>query len=261
MKNSLKIIITVLFIVTFAGCSLFSKRYTKNITGENRITASGKKSFKLNNINGRIKISHTDDPFIIVKYDVSLKVKKNDLDDQVKLIGVKIDSLSPNVNVEVEMPEEHGLVIFDNSSKANFEIFVPDGIDVSIDNTNGNLIFNEMTNNINAEVINGNVDLIDDSGNAKVDITNGSFHGVIDSTKGLSVETINGSIRVNAKKNFAGQINSSSVHGKFTYEGLEFTKVRSTDKKDFEGDIGTSTSKIKFSTTNGNVNIISVEKK
>ncbi|CAN5456233.1 hypothetical protein BH10BAC5_BH10BAC5_10010 [soil metagenome] len=266
MTRTLKIIITVFFIISFAGCSLFSRRYTKNISGESRVTATGKTSFKLDNTNGRIKIAHTDEPFIIIKYDASMKVKKNDMDDLSKNFTLRIDSMSSSVTVESEIPEEHGIMIFEHSVKINYEIFLPDGIDVSIDNVNGNLIFDKMTNNITVDLVNGNVDFIEDSGNSKVDITNGSFHGVVDSTRGMNIDITNGNIRLNTKKYFAGEVTANVMHGKFTHEGIEFTKVKNNSEKDnfgekdFYGEIGTSGSKLRFNITNGNINITSLEK-
>lgn len=265
MSNTLKIIVTVLFIITFAGCSLFSRRYTKIYTGENRVMAKGKTGFKLDNSNGRIRVSHTDEPFIIIKYEIQNKVKKQEYEDASKGYSLKIDSTGNVVSVEAEEPEEHGFV-FEHSFRANYEIFLPDGIDVSIDNINGNVIFNEMGNDLKADVANGSVDLQNNSGKINVEITNGTFNGTIDSTKGMNVEVVNGNIRMKTRKNFAGMVDIDIVHGKFSHEGIDFTKVRNSDKneyggnKEFHGDIGTSENKLTYTVTNGNVNIIALEK-
>jgi len=266
MSSTLRIIIVLLFITTFAGCSMFSRRYTKLYTGENRVTAAGKKRFTLDNTNGRIKVSHTNEDFIIIKYDIERKVKKSELEDAKKSFDLRIDSLSSLVKVEVDEPEEHGFV-FGNSFRANFEIFVPDGIDIEINNANGNLIFDEMGNNITADLTNGSVDLQSNTGVSKVSIANGSLNATIDSTKGMDVEIINGNIRLKTKKNFSGQISTDIVHGKFTHEGIDFSKIKGDrdDKnysgfKEFDASIGNSEAKLKYSVTNGNISIIALEK-
>ena len=199
MSNALKIIVTILFIITFAGCSLFSRRYTKNYTGESKILAKGKTGFKLDNSNGRVKVSHTDEPFIIIKYDIQNKVKKQEYEDGSRGYSLTIDSTGNVVKVEAEEPEEHGFV-FEHSFRANYEIFLPDGIEVNIDNVNGNVIFNQMGNDIKADVQNGSVDAMDNSGKINVEIANGTFNGTIDSTKGMYVEVVNGSIRMKTQR-------------------------------------------------------------
>ncbi len=154
MSNALKITVTIFFIINFAGCSFFSRRYTKNYSGETRVMAKGKTGFKLDNSNGRIKVSHTDEPFIIIKYDIQNKVKKQEYEDASKGYSLTIDSTGNIVKVEAEEPEEHGFV-FEHSFRANYEIFLPDGIEANIDNINGNVIFNQMGNDIKADVQNG----------------------------------------------------------------------------------------------------------
>ena len=265
MRSTLKIIVVLLFITTFAGCSMFSRRFTKMYTGENRVTAVGKKSFTLDNTNGRIKVSHTNEDFIIIKYDIERKVKKSELDDAKKTFDLRIDSTGSQVRVVVDEPEEHGFV-FGNSFRANFEIFVPEGVDLEINNVNGNIIFDEMGNNIITELTNGSVDLQNNTGVSKVNIVNGSLNATVDSTKGMDVEIVNGNIRLKTKKNFAGQISTDIVHGKFTHEGIEFTKVKDRDDKnysstkEFDGSIGNSDAKLKYSVTSGNISIIALER-
>ncbi len=265
MSSTLKILITLFFIVTFAGCSMFSRRYTKTYTGENRVTAEGKKRFTMDNRNGRIRVSHTNEDFIIIKYDVERKVKKSELEDGKKTFDLRIDSTNGYVRLSIDEPEEHGFV-FGNSFRANFEIFVPDGISLEINNVNGNLIFDEMGNNITADLTNGSVDLQSNTGVSKVNIVNGSLNATIDSTKGMEVDIVNGSIRLKTKKNFSGLISTDIVHGKFTHEGIDFTKIKdredknSKSTKEFDGAIGTSDVKLKYSVTNGNISIIALEK-
>ena len=60
-------------------------------------------------------------------------------------------------------------------------------------------------------------------------------------------------------------VNVDIVHGKFTHEGIEFSKIRNSDKselggnKEFQGDIGTSENKLTYTVTNGNINIIGLD--
>jgi len=278
-KNAVTFLLLVLFAaVSFSGlsgCSAFKKKYEKNEVREYKINTSGKTKLSVDNTNGKIRIFRSEkDSVMTVKVDISKYVTKKEMDNPIKGVDVDIDSAGSEIKISESIEKDKGVFKFDigKSTTVNFDIYVPAGISVKIDGTNGKLEIEGVGNDISADITNGNVKIVKAYGNLKFDLTNGNLNANVDSTKGIDFETVNGNITLNIGKDFSGVFKAKTVNGKIVRKNLNFDKsnefvesdesVESDEfidsnewKKDFKGSIGKSDARINLNTTNGKITI------
>jgi|WetSurMetagenome_2_1015567.scaffolds.fasta_scaffold10761_3 DUF4097 and DUF4098 domain-containing protein YvlB len=267
--NTLKIkssgiVFTVFFLVFsllsgvfFTGCSLFQKRYEKVEKKEFTVNTAGKKKIVLNNTNGDIKITKSSvDSVLIIKAEATFHLTKKELKEERERINISIDTLESIINIKSDFVKENKFTIFNikYGSDISYELIVPDGIEVSIDNTNGKTEVSEVNNKVDINLTNGSVKLIHTTGKISVDITNGKITGDLDSTKGLNLKTTNGNISLTLGNTFSGKFRMEVMNGKITKKDFDFTNV-DDEKKYFKGTLGNGDAEIKLETINGKITL------
>lgn len=251
------IVLLVCFAVIFSSCSLFSQRYEKIEKGEYKLNAQGKKRFSLNNINGKVKIVKSfDKDFIFIKYEKTAYVKKRELGKPMNEITLSIDSTGNEVKIETEMESEKFGIQFNShgSNKVDYEIAVPEGMMVYVDNTNGSIEIDEVVNDAKLSTINGKINVNHSTGKLDLETTNGSIKGSVDSTKGITGSTVNGSIRFNFGPKVSAKIKADVINGSVKIDGLNM-KTDKKERKYFEGILGSGDTEIKLETTNGSIRL------
>lgn len=251
------IVLLVCCAVIFSSCSLFSSKYEKVEKGEYKLSTFGKKRFSLNNINGKVKIvKGTDKDFIYVKYEKVAYVKKRDLGKPMSEVTVSIDSTQNEIKIETEMENEKFGIQFGihESNKVDYEISVPEGMMVYVDNTNGSIEIDEIVNDAKLSTVNGKINVNHSTGKLELETTNGSIKGNVDSTKGITGSTVNGSIRFNFGPKVSAKIKADVMNGSVKIDGLNM-KTDKKDRKYFEGILGNGDAEIKLETTNGSIRL------
>ncbi len=268
-KSIIYIALLLISCTVFSSCSLFSRRYEKVEKGEYKISASGKKRFSLNNVNGKIKVvKGSDSSAIIVKYQKVVHVKKRELDQPISdEITMSLDTMGTDVKIETEFEFSRNEIQFGESreSRVDYEIFVPESIEVSLDNTNGTVDVQNLTNNAKIVTVNGIIKISRMTGKLDLETTNGTIKGSLDSTKGITAVTANGNINFTFGPKLRGKVNAEVVHGSIKTKNLKFSDLKdSRDKDEFEGYLGgdiegvlgsNSEIKIKLETTNGSIKL------
>lgn len=242
----------------FFGCSLMRKRYEKSEQKEFAFKLGEKKSLTLDNVNGRVSIRRSiNDSLIKIKADLQTSVTKKELDEPIKNIRIEIDSSDTEIRVKTNMDYEKKMFRFNigKSTKVDYDIEVPAGISVSVNNTNGKIYLEDLTNNdITVDVTNGGIKAEKVFGMLKFDVTNGSISAELDSVRGIDFETVNGSIKIKAGDKFSGMIDAGVVNGKISTKNLNI-RIDSEGRKYLKGKIGESDAVIKLNTVNGKINI------
>jgi DUF4097 and DUF4098 domain-containing protein YvlB len=261
MKNinykSTGIFIIVLLIgtITFSGCSLFQRRYEKVEKKEISVKSIGKKKVVLNNTNGDIKVIKSSvDSVLTIKAEATLHLTKKELNDEREKIKMSVDTLGDIINIKMDFVKEKRFSFFNINFgwDVDYELIVPEGIDVSLDNTNGKAEIYEVNNNVNINLTNGSVKLTRTTGVVSADITNGKIKGELDSTKGLDLKTVNGNISLELGDKFSGKFRMETVNGKISKKSFDFKDV-DDDKKYFKGTLGEGNADVKLETTNGKI--------
>lgn len=262
MKSRIIIILTgFVIILSLNGCGLMSKKYIKTETVSRNINTAGKTKVKLENTNGSVRFSRSSDSgSITVKAYKEIKVKKKFLSTPFDEIEIKMDTISSIISISTEFNKsgEDGIFKFNigRDQKVDYEITVPVNMDIAVENVNGNISSNDLNNDIKIDLINGEVAMEKYSGRMECDITNGSFSGHIDSTRGLEINTINGSVSLFLNNYMNANVRAETVHGKITDENLNFMDIIK-EKGMFKGKLGSrdSNTDIRIETVNGKIKL------
>jgi len=258
MKSNITFLLAILIIVSFtmSGCGLLSKKYEKRDTVEFKLSTSGKTKVTLENMNGKISVAKGDTtPILIVKAVKIDRVRKKDLDKPLDYIKIELDTAGSTINISSDYERHKSFINFSfNGVKINYELIVPQNMEVSLDNTNGDVDVIGLDGPIEISVTNGDIKAEHIPGKASFDITNGSFKGGLDSTRGVTLSITNGKCELDLYKSFTGAVDAEVTNGKVTYSNLQFTNVQS-EKKSFKGYIVNPDPVIKIDIVNGKVTL------
>lgn len=243
--------------ILFSGCSLFQKRYEKSEKKEMTVNVSGKKRIVLDNTSGDVKlIRNTADSTLRIKAEGIFHLTKKEMKEDLDRIRIHIDSTGEVIKIKTDYIKEKRFINFQFNigSEIDYELAVPEGIEVSVDNTNGKAEVKDLNNDINLNLTNGSVYFDNPSGNIKVDITNGKIKGELDSAKSLNFKLTNGSITLSLGEKFSGKFTLETVNGKIKTNDLSFKDV-SKEKKNFKGNLGEGNAEIYMETVNGSIKL------
>lgn len=261
MKNKIFILLIFTSVLSLSSCGLFSKKYLKTQTEDFRINTAGKSKFKLDNVRGSVTITHSNDSgALIIKARKEIKVKKKYLNTPFDEIKIKLDTISNIIKIETDVTKDREDSGFNFSigreQRVDYEIQIPSGIAIDIENVSGNVTADYLDNDLKIDLVNGEVSLEKYTGRLECEIKNGQFSGHIDSTRGVSVSTINGSVTLYLNNFMNASVRAETVNGKITDENLKFKEVIK-EKRLFKGKLGTGESNIdiKIETVNGKIRL------
>lgn len=252
------ILIIVFFISSLQGCSFFQKRYEKTETREFKISSAGKTKIILENKNGNIIVrKNSSDSMILLNAEIKVNVTKKELNEPLKNFEISIDTSSNEIRISNKTTyREEEFLNFGNwhNNGINYTLYLPNGLDADISSTNGKLEASDISNNITGSTVNGKISFVNTSGLLKLETTNGKISAELDSTRGMTLDVVNGSINLKLSPSFSGIFHVDWVNGSFKYDDFNFQDVNK-DKKFFKGKIGNSGSEIKISTVNGSIKL------
>lgn len=249
-------------LVSLNGCGSMGKRYLKSSSEQHQISASGKKKVKLENVTGNITVRRSSDSgSVFLKASKEIKVKKKFLDKPFDEIDIRIDTSGSLISISTEYNNnrDDGFFRFNigRDRRVDYEISIPEDMDLEIENVNGVFSAKDLNNDLKIDLVNGEVDLINYTGRLDCEITNGSFSGEIDSTRGIDISTINGSVTLHLNNYMNANVRAETVNGRITEENLQF-RIIDKEKKMFKGTLGNgdSNTDIKIETVNGKIKLI-----
>ncbi|MCE1163820.1 MAG: DUF4097 domain-containing protein [Bacteroidetes bacterium] len=244
--------------IGFQGCTLFKKRYEKTEVKEYSISAKNFKKFSIDNPNGNVYIrKNSTDSLVHIRAEITKYVSKKELNEPLKGVLVDIDSTGDELRVrDIVNKETHEFISFSfrRGSSVNYEISLPEGMDLKLSSTNGKIRLEDLNNDVNADLTNGNIKLDNVYGKLTLELTNGSISAKIDSTKGINFETTNGSITLAIGDKFSGNFKTETVNGKVHKKNVNFNESDES-KREFKGKLGNTDIEVKLQTVNGSINI------
>ena len=250
-------LIALIVLFSISACSLFKKKYEKTERKEYTVNTINKKKVTFDNTNGNIKvIRNSSDSLLRIKAEITIRVSKKELDENIEKINMDIDSSGNTINIRPGIVKEKHFFNFSFNFNENeeYQLIVPDGLDVVIDNTNGKIDVSEVTGNVKISSTNGSVKFKNTPGKLNAELTNGKITADIDSTKGIDFRATNGSVTLNLGNSFSGNFKLETVNGKITTKDFDFKK-ESKEKRTFTGKLGDSDAEIRIETTNGKITL------
>lgn len=257
LKTTGMLLIVLFSVSMFTGCTLFQKRYVKTEKKEISVNTTGKKKIILSNTNGDIRVvKNSGDSLLTIKAEATFHLTKKEMQEEGEKIRFKLDTNDNVIRINMDFVRERKFRFFNVNfgSDINYDLYVPEGIDVNIDNTNGKTEIENITNNIIVDITNGNVNLSNTPGNVRVETVNGKVTCELDSTKGVDIKTTNGSVTMKLSRTFTGRFRLETVNGKINKKDFDFKDV-DDEKKYFKGTLGNSDVDVKIETTNGKISL------
>lgn len=251
------IILTAAMIVTgLSGCSLLRKRVDKTEKVELRLSADNKTKISIDDSNGDIKVTRSNDSsrVIVINAVKSFEVRYDEQDKPLDMVKINIDSAGNEVKVTTEIERNNGLFKRHKGGKVDYNIKVPAGMNVEIDNVNGDITLINIDGNINIETVNSAINLANCTGKIKVEGVNGGVHGNFDSTKGVNIDMVNGIVKLGGLKNINADVSASTTNGRVKFKNLQFLNMVS-EKRSLSGMLGKGGNSISISTVNGTITL------
>lgn len=266
MENKIRLIVwivlltlTTAVLISFQGCSLFKKKYEKRETKEYNFKSSAFQKLTVDNPNGDVTIRKSDnDSIITVKAEIIKYVTKKELDQPLKGINIDIDSTGNTLRLADVIIKERSEFNFqfniNHSTEINYVIYVPNGIEINVDGTNGKVDLKDFNNDVKVDLTNGNLRIDNIYGKLKMELTNGNITAKLDSAKSVDFETTNGNIKLEVGEKFSGSFTAATVNGKISRKNVNFEST-DEEKKEFKGVLGKGDATVKLETTNGKITI------
>jgi DUF4097 and DUF4098 domain-containing protein YvlB len=211
-------------------------------------------SLTVENVNGDVIISTWDKEEIRVTGE-----KSAETDAELKQIDLRIELADSSASLKVKLPKRTGKW-FGSTIRAavRFEIMVPASTrieqvgcvnsSIKLDGIRGPVVARSVNGGISARGLGGDADL--HTVNGSVDV---AFAAVAAGQK-LSIETVNGGVRVHVPKDSGLDVDISTVNGGIDCD-LPITLERSHHRHSLSGKVGDGRASFRARTVNGGVHI------
>ena len=177
IKNILQFLIILLISLSIFSCSMLSRKYEKRETIEYKVNTQNKTKLSVSNISGKFTISRSDSATgLVINAEKIGHVKKKDLDKPLDQIKINIDTSSDVITVNSETERRKGWIHFDmHADEVNYDIKLPPGIKLSIEDVNGDIDLNSISNETTISAVNGKITFSNLTGIHDLSTTNGSI--------------------------------------------------------------------------------------
>lgn len=211
--------------------------------------------FRLENINGAVEISSWDKNEIRV---VATIVAKNQKDRD--RITIEMDENRRGVSVETHYKESSGWGN-NHSGKVDYEVMVPKAAKLSsIDLVNGSLSITGVEGKVKVGLVNGSIVAKGLASDSDINSVNGSikvsYSSLSSDLDRISLDTVNGSIKLSLPKNIGADVEIETMHGSIKNDfGLSADRNMFSGKN-LQGTIGSGKVSINIESVNGGVKLL-----
>jgi hypothetical protein len=209
-------------------------------------------TFDLQNVNGSVEVSSWD------RHEVEIHAVKiasrnpRDLDR----VTIEVNARPDAVSVTTRYPRDEGVEVM-----VQYRIRVPQDCLLSrVTSVNGGLHISGVPNAGELRSVNGNLEILDSSGQIKAHTTNGNIHVELrhfNDSHSLSAETVNGSVLVALPSDAGGALDVLTMNGDFRSE-LPVTLEGSFSPRGFHGTLGRGGSPVRVRSVNGGIRVVAM---
>lgn len=253
MKRILFITILLTMGIALTGCG---SRYEKVEKEEFSPSPNGKKSIKIENVSGEIKVVKNDEEKIRIIATKKTNVRKRDIDKPIEDIRINIIENADEILVQTELLDSRsGFSLgFNENKKVDYLIFIPARFDVNVENVNGDIEVTEIDGELNIHLVNGKINLVNPTGIVNAELINGNFTADLYTTKGMKVNSVNGKIKMRLSETLNAKVIADITNGKVVTEDIAF--INTYDEKDhFTGKLGNGDYEIRLESINGKITL------
>lgn len=257
----------LIIIIAFISSSILNAN-TVHETFRKNISFNPGGFLSLENTNGSVEVVSWDKNEIeIVAYKEVRAGDRSTAEKLMEKIEIDIRESENEIIIKTHFPKSsssNGLFgwLFGkggNSISVEYEIKVPENIDLNLHTTNGGVIVDNIEGRLRLETTNGKIRGRNINGLARCHTTNGSIRMEftdIPADEKLSFKTTNGSIKLYLPENFGGEAELKTTNGRIDSD-FSLSDGRKKSKKRYYGKINDGDNVLICSTTNGSIYLYS----
>ncbi len=268
-------ILAILLLMIVPGCSVdvdgsdynfdtsvrggFDYDYTAEKTVSDEVVVQGHNRITVAAINGEMNLEGRDDVNHI-KITAVLSVGSNsqvDADLHLDDIKIRITEDDDEILIETIQPQSS----YGRGYRAEYGIILPEGLDVTAIQDNGNIYIYDLKSSVDLTNENGDIQALDIVGDIRARLVNGSIEttATLNENGVIDLNTVNGPIELSiptiTSANLSARVDNA---GTVFIHDLAFTDSISTPKT-FEGTLGNGDGSISLRTINGNIDVFGFE--
>jgi DUF4097 and DUF4098 domain-containing protein YvlB len=209
-------------------------------------------TFELQNVNGSVEVSSWD------RHEVEIHAVKtaNRRPSDLERVTIEVHAVPDAVSVTTRYPHDEGVEVV-----VQYRIRIPQDCMLSrVSSVNGGLRISGVPNARELRSVNGNVEILDSSGQIKAHTTNGNIRVELrhfNDSHSLSAETVNGSVLVALPPDAGGALDVLTMNGDFRSE-LPVTLQGSFSPRGFYGTLGRGGSPVRVRSVNGGIRVVAM---
>lgn len=152
-------------------------------------------------------------------------------------------------------PGDSHLGNYDNDTRVDFRIEVPEGVDLVVGTVNGDVDVRRVAGDVKASTVNGDVE-VESGGNAEASTVNGSVRAAMagDLESDLRFSTVNGSLEVSLPEGANADVEAATVNGSLQSDFPLTIRGRFSNHR-MQGTIGDGGHRLRLETVNGGIRI------
>jgi hypothetical protein len=218
------------------------------------VDAAGIVTLEVNGINGGITItgSATADSVTITGVKGVNADTQAEADAALDSIEVQIQTVGDTIVVTSVHPSSGGGINY----TVNYEITVPENIDIEIDNANGGVLIDRMTADLDIQNSNGGIELNNITGSVTVDLGNGGVDADITlPTNGeIDITVSNGGLVLAIPQSTSAEFAADVSNGSISITGLTLQN-QTTTSTSVTGTLGAGDGEIQLTVSNGVIEV------
>lgn len=254
--------VLLIYMVSLPGCDLFngnkgsvnSTDRTAEASFSFTIATQNRGLFLVEAINGSIEVIGSPDQDTISIEGVRIvgSESSEDAEDYLRELEVEVKESNNEIRVETIQPNETGgrrLIV-------DYEIRLPDNFQTNISQINGTITVEGMRRNLDAELVNGDLQLIDIISSTDISVVNGTIESEMALPFGgaLSYSVVNGQIALEIPDTTSAEFSARVVNGSISLSGLTLSDPN-IEEHSVTGILGEGNGSIDLEVTNGDIEV------
>ena len=240
-------------LLTFPACHVGSRSNNFHETVEKSVPLNADGRFRVENINGTIRIDAWDrnEVQIVAEKSASSEAALADIEIEIRGEGDRVD-------VQTRLPKS-GWLLGGEGGSVSYEIIAPEGARITAITVNGQVRIEGIAGQVEAKSVNGKLEIIDAAGVVESSTVNGSVdvsYIALPDSGSHGITTVNGSVSLILPESAAGHFEVNTVNGGISSEfPLEISQKKFGNFRSVSDSIGEGGGSFKIKTVNGQVQI------
>jgi DUF4097 and DUF4098 domain-containing protein YvlB len=260
-------LVLMVFLFLWPGQQLNAATVEETFTRQIQFQENG--YLELNNSNGGVEVKSWDKTEVEIKAYKQVRAASKEQAEKL-MRELKVEVLQTAGEIRIKTIAPHSMKSDDgffnwlfggehHSFSVEYEIMVPQSIDLNIKTTNGKIYCQQIKGRLRLDATNGKIVAREIEGLVRSRTTNGSLDIELLSVppeEEIEFSTTNGSITLHLPEDYSAEVNLKTTNGHIDSD-FPYTEQRKWSKQHVWGKIGSGTGNLDCHTTNGSIRLCS----